>query len=676
MSLGLSRLKKEPDSPVTLASLKNRPSRRVVLRDLLCRYAISGPHELRERVTNLLRRSVERLGPPNEQSDLGDPDFMATHAINLLDPKNWEEKSVEGTEGKGGTAYQYVPPQAENQHLDARRKESQDRLANSQMQIALGFLPDDPSGASPEFVNAAVAWAQSTVPNDESTDDASMREHAVVTAAMIAMRDGDAKLRSQEAGWARMIFSKTFQAKHDSGHRFRYGLKFNPIAIAFAGFSYLLRDHAEATDVRTLLEAAANDNPAAAHGFGAAAAIFATIDERLPRAVLRCAFAARIQPWHDWTVSEEQIAETSEHHRRRIQDAVVVELAWLNNERSEPPWPEFPVEPAVARHGIRLSGRGRPKRPSESERSHIDTRVDHQGAGLWLSDAAALLDVEARPWLADIVRTYSPWTAAANGAGLDKDEEVASTPDEWNRAYFDLLANSLPGLAPHDVDELALTPISALPDESFFEAVTLFLRSLDSVYFNDRGLQMQEAVRIRATLADRLVATRGWHRLADSRLASIEVHIGPAIAAFFMNDYGTLQPPRCYLLTTGVNRLDPFFPVLTVLVENGPCLFVALVTLNLFEVSPKPKHLPLIISAAKVWQARYPDDSGFWIDHGIGRRICALIEEVRRQEPRLLDPDQALRSDVDRILATLVRVGVAEARRLEEALAEATGDGS
>jgi hypothetical protein len=112
--------------------------------------------------------------------------------------------------------------------------------------------------------------------------------------------------------------------------------------------------------------------------------------------------------------------------------------------------------------------------------------------------------------------------------------------------------------------------------------------------------------------------------------------------------------------------------VLKVLVEKGSCLFVALVTLNLFEVSPKPIHLPFIISAAKAWQARYPDDSRFWIDNAIGRRICALIQEARRQEPRLLDPDQSVRSDVDRILATLVRVGVAEARRLEEALVETT----
>jgi hypothetical protein len=669
----LKALQMEPVGPVTHDSLKKRPSRRLVLEHLLCQYAVSGPDELRERIADSLRRSLERLGPPDEQSDLGDPAFMVIHALNLVDPSNWKQVSDEDAEGRPRTVCQYVPPEMESRHLEALREAAQDRSADSQMQVALGLAPDAPSPSSAEFITAGIAWARRAMasPKEDGTD-ASMREHASVGAAMIAMRDGNAELRAEQESWAREVFSRALQTKHDSVHRFRPGLKFNPIAIAFVGFCYLLRDHADATDVRTLLEVAASDNPAAAHGFGTAADTLATIDERLPRAVLRCAFAARVQPWHDWTVSDEQIAEISEHHRRRIQNAVEAELAWLNNERAEPPWPEFPVEPAVARRGIRLSGRGRQKQPSEPEKSRVDTRVDHQGAGLWLGNAATLLNVGARPWLVDIVRTYSPWTAAANGAGLDKFEEVASTPDEWNRSYFDLLADCLPGLASHDVDQLALTPISALPDESFFDVVTLFLRSLDAVYFNDRGLQMQEAVRIRATLADRMVATRGWRWLEDSRWESIEVHIGPAIAAFFMNDYGTLQPPKCYLLPGGVDRLDPFLPLLTMLVEKGSCLFVALVTLDLFEVSPKPIHLPFIISAAKAWQARFPDDSRFWIDNAIGRRICALIQEARRQEPSLLDPDQTLRADVDRILAALVRVGVAEARQLEKALADVT----
>ena len=138
----------------------------------------------------------------------------------------------------------------------------------------------------------------------------------------------------------------------------------------------------------------------------------------------------------------------------------------------------------------------------------------------------------------------------------------------------------------------------------------------------------------------------------------------------FFNDYGFAQPTKCYLLPKGIDRLDSFFPVLQKLVESGPSLFVALVTLNLLEVSPRPSHLPFTVVAAKTWLASYPNDSKFWVDHGIGSRVCALIEEIWRQEATLLDTDKVIRIDVDRLLAALISIGVADARRLEESLAD------
>jgi hypothetical protein len=75
------------------------------------------------------------------------------------------------------------------------------------------------------------------------------------------------------------------------------------------------------------------------------------------------------------------------------------------------------------------------------------------------------------------------------------------------------------------------------------------------------------------------------------------------------------------------------------------------------------------VGAAKIWLASYPEDSEFWVEHGIGRRLCVWIEEVRLQDPALFDPDKPLRFDVDRLLAALVTLGVADARRLEESLA-------
>jgi hypothetical protein len=189
------------------------------------------------------------------------------------------------------------------------------------------------------------------------------------------------------------------------------------------------------------------------------------------------------------------------------------------------------------------------------------------------------------------------------------------------------------------------------------------------IFFNARGLPADEAVRIRSVLASRLVASSGWQRLAGSRSNSVEVHIGPAIAIFFFNDYGRFQPAKCYLPPNVIERIDPFLPLLQTLIEGGPSFFTALVALNLLEASPKPSHLRLIVRAAAIWLKAYPDSVPFWIDNGIGRQICVLIEDIWRIEPALLDRTQPMRNEIDQLLATMVRIGVADAARLEKALA-------
>lgn len=181
---------------------------------------------------------------------------------------------------------------------------------------------------------------------------------------------------------------------------------------------------------------------------------------------------------------------------------------------------------------------------------------------------------------------------------------------------------------------------------------------------------------IRSTLATRLMASRGWTWQQRSRSASIETHIGPAIAVLFFNDYGFAQPANCYLPPGCIDRLAPFLPVLEQLVQSGPSHFVASVTLNLLEVSPRSAHLPFMVAAVQAWLGSYPDDSEFWVAHGFGRRACVWFEEIGRQEPALFVNNRAMRLDLDRLLAALVSLGVAEARRLEEALASGSESGA
>lgn len=668
---GLKAFQNEPVGAANLQSLKSRASRKLTLYEFLGRYAMFEPAEVRETLTALLQRAAERLGPPSDQSDLGDPRFMAVHALNLVDPTNWHEVSVELTDGTKGTPYQYVSPEAESRHLAPLEEAFRDKVANTNMWAALDLALEDPSRSSPGFAATAAEWARSPVATQKSSDSDEdwMREQAIISAAMIAMRDGDTELRAQHAEWARGVFAQALRTKEDPVHRFRSGLRYNPIAIAFAGMVYLLKHIAAPEDVKILLEAAASGDPAAAHGFGVTATTLASADARLPRAVLRCAFAACIRERREWDLPEEEIAAMCERHRQRVQAAVDAELAWLADGGPEPDWPGFPSEAVLPRRGIRLWGGQERQDTSSPQRSRPDEYADHQAAALWLRNATKLIDPAQRPWMRDVIRTYASWTATANGGELEAYEEVDSPPREWNDAYFDLVANCLPGLTLSETGQLALTPITSLPDEVFFDITAVFLRSVDAVYFSDLGLQEDAAVGIRAALADRLMASLGWDWLGDRRSDSVEVHIGPTIGVLFFNDYGFAQSPRCYLLAKGIDRIDCFLPVLQKLVESGPSLFVALVTLNLLEVSPRSQHLPFMVAAVKAWLASYPNDSDFWVDDGIGSRVCAWIEEVRRQDTALLNTDKPVRIDVDRLLAGLISAGVADARQLEESLA-------
>ena len=128
---------------------------------------------------------------------------------------------------------------------------------------------------------------------------------------------------------------------------------------------------------------------------------------------------------------------------------------------------------------------------------------------------------------------------------MDSAAEPSSTPREWNNEYFALLANSLEGLPADQVDRLTIEFFRGFPDQPFYDAVANFVRSLDVAYFG-RGEIKAHAARIRSGLAEHLMETGGWRRLGYRRSRpSIEMHIGPAIALMFFNDYYSFGgPPR------------------------------------------------------------------------------------------------------------------------------------
>lgn len=651
---GLRKLEREPPGLATLDSLKTRPSRRASLDDLLPYYVADAPEEVRERLAALLREAVVRLGPFAEDATLKDPAFMAAHASNRLEPAHYRDVEMTLPDGRTAVGRKYFSPEAERIHFERLQHAGSEESNAAAMQLAIAAALDDPSRSSADFAQRVLEWAQTATPPPVVENSASASEiydQAIVGAAMIAMRDGTPDLRDAHRVWAQEVFATALRADDDPVHRVRDGLKFNPVAMAFAGLAYSLDGHITANGIRELLSLV--DRPAAAHGFIAAAPALAAIDERLPRSILRCALTACILPVGKW--EEDQAARVERHHQA-VSATMAAEIAWLFDGGDEPTWQAPPVY--------------RPRSLGPADAEATAERFDYQAAALWLRGASRLLDIGNGAWLQPVLHLHAEWTCGANGAGLEATEDLSQTPNEWNDVYFSLLARGLAGADEATADRLALAPLVSLPDKQYFDAVTRFQSCVDEVFFSNQGFETSVAVHIRSRLAERLKSSNRWTWLVRNRSSSMEVRLGSAVAVLFFNNYGHFTPMKTYLLPPAIDRLMPFLTILRNLAIEGASLFVASLTLNLLEVSPRSAHLPFLLTVADAWMAAFPNATDLWVHHAIGRRVCALIEAARRDEPGLFGVNQPFRDQTNRLLPALVRLGVAEAARLEQSLME------
>lgn len=659
----------EPPGSTKLRDLRQRPSRNYSLGDLLGTLTADGQEHLRSTITSRLQSARQRLGVFDTAATLADPAFMAYHAENLINPTNWHETEIETSPGNRKKVRQYKSPQQEQEHLDALQATRAGQGIHLSIELLLSArLRDGRKLSSSEIASAIKHVKELSASSDEDT--ITPRTSLCIMAAALAMRDGDAAIRVEHAAWASSVFKDAMGADPDAAHRYRSGLMFNPKAIAVVGLAALWTASPNDADCRSLLKAAADD-VAVTHGFAAVAQSLANTDERIIRSILRCGLAACIRAVPHYETDAARLTEVRAQLKQQLDAQIAGELAWLAGSSTEPVWPEFPNEVRYRRRrGLRLPGGPPDDTPPAPTPQPPETFVDHQAGALWLN---ALVDpkvAHGRLLVGEIVESYAAWTMTLNGAGLDRDEELSETPHQWNDAFFRLAANSLPLIGMHKAESLVLKPICALPDEPFFNVLNDFLRDVDVLYFNDHAVSDEDAALIRTTLAERLMASRGWRRLSQQISYSIETHIAPAIAVLFMNDYGLGRPPSCYLFPKAAQQLAPFLPLLTELATKGaPSLFVALLTMNVLEVNPQPAHTPLALNVAAAWIEKHAAEVKFWIDNGIGKRWIAWLEKIQASEPDLFRAETDYRQQLDTILDGLVRAGLTPARRLEEKLA-------
>ena len=664
---GLKELQHEPLGPATLHSLSERQSRKVSLYDVLSRLAF-GPPDLRDNVRALLLRAVARLGPPDKDSDLGDPRMMALHALNLLDRQNWQEVTVTNAEGQEEAVLQYKSPQAESQQLDPIRHQAMARLEENGLRLALPNALLAAQASGPEFLEKGLAWALRHQdifdhrPEFDWMGEYRATIEAVVSAATLLARDGTPDQLAQYGCWMREIFVRVHEGDSDPVHLQREGLRFNPRAIAFIGQTLLIERDPRENDVKRLLEFASADGYASARGFGAAVFKLEQIKPLLIPAILRCAFTASVCPDQPWRISAEQKETNRSAYQERVQKQIDSELAWLGALSPEPVWPELPIQKIRSRNHWR---RGQTDYAAESaEYDSGNLRVNYHRAALWLKQVRPF-DPGKQPWLRALLSVYAEWTRQANGFGEEKEDQYDGQPDEWNETYFDLAAKCASGLNDEALRQSLQDLFGGLPDESFCDCLPLYLKNADQAFFEKNSLSVEQLLQIRTFLITQLYGTRAFGCNKDREEMSVWMHLANALATICFNDHNSLFPSKCYLPASFIPRTDPFLSLLEEFVGECRSPFLAAMYLNFMEVAPHAEQLRFVVGCTEKWLERFPKSNQFWIEWDFGTRLSSILITIYRASPAAFEAD-GMRSRIDKILAQLVGLGVGQAHEMEK----------
>lgn len=666
---GLKALQQEPIGLATLHSLSERPSRKISLYDLLIRLAF-GPPDVHDKVQTLLMRAATRLGPPDQDSDLGDPRMMVLHALNVLDQQNWKEVSVTNAEGRAETLLQYNPPEAESRHLDPIRQEAVARLEENGLQLALPNALLAAQAPGPEFLEKGVAWALRHQdifdhrPEFDWNGSYLATVEAVVSAATLLSRDGTPEQLAQYGSWMRGIFARTHEGESDPVYLQREGLRFNPRAIAFVGQTLLIERDPKYSDVRRLLEFASASGYASAHGVGAAAAILERINPLLIPALLRCAFGASVKVDIPWRLPEEEKEKNRAADQERIRKEVQSELAWLAVPNPEMAWPKFPLQKIRPHNHWRRGERDYAAEAAEYD--SVKLRVDYHRAALWLKQIRPF-DPGKQPWLLTLLSAYAEWTREANGFGEEKDEQYDGQPNGWNEVYFDLAAKCASGLSEDALRQSLQELFGGLPDESFCDCFPVYLKNADQAFFEKNSLSVEQLLQIRTFFIKQLYGTRAFDCNKDRKEASVWMHLASPLATICFNDHNGPFPSKCYLPASFIPRTDPFLPLLEEFVGVCRSPFVAMMYLNFMEVAPRAEQLPFIVGCTEKWLERFPDSNQFWIEWDFGGRLSSVLLTIFHASPDVFEAN-GMRSRIDKVLTQLVCLGVGQAHGIENLL--------
>jgi len=668
---------KEPHGISSIEGLQKRPSRRTSLDELINHYACE-KSELLPQLRAALSEAAARVGAPGDGDDtMRSVRFAAYHALNLADPENWKRVNIDRGDGKLIAGFQYQMPAAEAALTEPGLARLAAKSAEQEMFFLLPLALRESSRSTPEFLSRAAAWAGSvdlTVKDPDEDDDIFQREdwrtRARVTAASLIMKDGDDAMYTQHQAWAQQILTEALASKDDP-YRSHPQLPYNTVAIAAVGQINIVRRGPTSAGLGSLLKIAARPDQAMLPAFGAELSTLEKIDARLPRAIMRIGFASCIHALHDYHESDEANHLRAQAHHERVLGAIERELAWLRGVESEPEWPVFPEDPPRPRRSLRI---GVTALEPQEEPARPNDIVDSSGAAKWIQQALPLLDKDTMGWFRTLVDAYAEWTSVENGAGRGSDIEPNHSRMEWNMTYFDLVPRTFVDMPAEETESGVLRRILTFPDEAYFSAAAVLIRTFDELYFNGKIIGGGDALRFRTLLFNELRGRRGWQWAIEHKSTSMEMHLARAVASLFLHNE-SWGGGKCYLFPAAADNLKVFLPLLSsICVEAAQSQYIALQFLDLMELKVDPVNLGYLVRTANSWMTKYPEDTSFWIDYGVGKRICAWLAEAMKTHPGAFASSRCPSPEIDRILDSLLLLGVAAARPVEEAFSRIRTD--
>lgn len=655
---GALMLQKEPKGRVVLADLAKRQSRSIPLERLIPYYF--SEDDPGQKVRSLLAEAVNATGAYSDEADFGDPAFIGSYALNMLDQTNWVQV-------EGGFAYKSPPAEAEHlERLEARRQ-AHERSSTIEVRIQLAI--SDPAKGSPELAREAVEYAAGDLPDYSDTDYLKSRSTRLISTAMLVARDGDDALLDEHEDWVRTVIAAALAEDVD-----HYGsnerLDFHRPAQGICALIHLWRRRRLVSDRNLLLRTVARKDHAAVLAITAARESIQEINPQLIKAAVRVAFTSCRWRWHPYDEDKSTREAYEKEKARHDAYAIAAEINWLDG-GPEPNWPDLPDEkPSFSRqpravispNGTRTE-LNRDDDSFQRRSREAVTHVDSQGLAKWVSlirgEGGAL-----PTWYREIVDAYALWSAQLIGHGFSADAEVSQTPDEWIDQFYSLVASALMDSS-QDRFEWMLQPIIELPDRSFCDVTETLIHAADIRYFNEPDQPSDRAVALRQRLVTRTLALNRWSWDRRRGSLGIDIETGPTIGILLMNVYNSFSGTKTYLVRGVFDRIDPLLQAVRPLMPGGPTAFIALCTMNTLNVAPTARHLDFVLFAVETWLEATDGASAMWHELGIGRKIASWFEAAAVDDPSLYRRTHPSRSRIDAILGRLVSLGVSEAHELE-----------